>query len=234
MPYIQYGQHRIEYQLDYAARKTLGIKVTPQQAVHVTAPEQATQEKIEQKLRKRASWILRQIDYFQQFPEQQVARQYISGETHRYLGRQYRLKVSDAETTKVLLKGGYIYLSVTDTSDTEAKRKALHTWYRKRTEVKLPEYFQACLRRFRAYDLPEPHLELKRMAKRWGSCTSQGKIILNPDLVRAPKPSIEYVVIHELCHLIIPNHNQRFYVLLTRIMPDWERWKMELERKMLE
>ena len=70
------------------------------------------------------------------------------------------------------------------------------------------------------------------MPKRWGSCTPMGKIILNPELIKAPKACIEYVIVHELCHLIYRDHNQKFFDLQTKEMPDWEKWKMKLEKLM--
>jgi predicted metal-dependent hydrolase len=67
------------------------------------------------------------------------------------------------------------------------------------------------------------------MPKRWGSCTAKGKIILNPELIKAPKGSIEYVITHELCHLIHHDHTQKFFELQAKEMKDWERWKLKLE-----
>jgi predicted metal-dependent hydrolase len=73
-------------------------------------------------------------------------------------------------------------------------------------------------------------LSLRNMPTRWGSCTPKGKIILNPELIKAPKGCIEYVIIHELCHLVHHDHTQKFIDLQTKVMPDWEKWKMKLEK----
>ena len=71
---------------------------------------------------------------------------------------------------------------------------------------------------------------IREMPTRWGSCTAKGKIILNPELIKAPKVCIEYVIIHELCHLIYHDHTQKFLDLQTTEMPDWEKWKLKLEK----
>ena len=68
------------------------------------------------------------------------------------------------------------------------------------------------------------------MEKRWGSCTRNGKITLNPEMIKAPKACIEYVMVHELCHLVHHNHTRDFYDLQSRMFPDWQKWKDKLEK----
>ena len=74
---------------------------------------------------------------------------------------------------------------------------------------------------------------IKRMSKRWGSCTPKGRIVLNPEIIKTSSKCIEYVVIHELCHLIYPNHSNDFFRLQKKIMPEWEKWKMKLEKTLV-
>jgi predicted metal-dependent hydrolase len=95
---------------------------------------------------------------------------------------------------------------------------------------KFQEVFAEVLPRFRRFDVGAPKMELRRMKNRWGSCTASGTILLNPELIKAPKRCIEYVATHELCHLIIPEHNKKFFALLSEMMPGWERWKLSLEK----
>jgi len=83
---------------------------------------------------------------------------------------------------------------------------------------------------FKQFNLESPSWEIKRMAKRWGSCTPKGKILLNPELIKAPGRCIEYVIVHELCHLVYHSHNKDFYNLQKQIMPNWEKWKKRLEK----
>ena len=91
---------------------------------------------------------------------------------------------------------------------------------------------EQAVKKFALEQIETPPMEIKRMQKRWGSCTADGKIILNPELIKANAKCIEYVVIHELCHLVVPAHNKEFYRLLEEKMPEWERWKERLERTM--
>ena len=227
---LQYGSKTIEFELEYADRKTLGIYVRPDSSVLVKAPEGVGLEKVEEKVRKRASWILKQKSYFLSFQPRTPERLYISGETHLYLGKQYRLKVLEGEELSVKLSGGYFYLTVGSKEDTESIEKLLESWYRKHAQVKFEAYLAECYPLFKRYLSTYPPLQLRKMTLRWGSCTPKGKIILNPELIKAPRRCVEYVILHELCHLVVPNHNGKFFELQERMMPDWKRWKERLEQ----
>jgi len=228
-PYsVQYGSTLISYEVSFAARKTLAIEVHPDLRVTVRAPEGSELETIQQKVKKRVPWILRQQRQFESYLPKLPPRQYVSGETHRYLGRQYRLKVSESETERVKLSRGYFFINLRDKNDTERVKTLLMEWYRQQAERVFRERLEACLTKLRFLQLDEPELEIRQMNTRWGSCTPEGKIILNLRLIQVPKEYIDYVVMHELCHLKEHNHSQRFYELLNRVMPDWQKKRRRL------
>jgi predicted metal-dependent hydrolase len=110
-----------------------------------------------------------------------------------------------------------------------ALEKQLQQWYRQRASIIFEEMLEEVLPKFKRYKIQKPALVKRKMSKRWGSCTPTGKIILNTELIKAPKGSIEYVVIHELAHLVHHNHTKPFFDLLSRILPDWKKWKNRLE-----
>lgn len=226
---IQFGSKTIEYFLEYCNRKTLKITVTPELEVLVKAPFDAEKEKIDFILHKRAPWILKQTNYFLGFFPKQPDKKYLSGETHLYLGRQYRLKIINDDPEKVKLQGRYIYVY---TKKPEKVKELLNEWYYEHALVKYQEYLQSLINDFAKYNINPASLEIRKMEKRWGSCTASGKIILNEELIKAPRGCIEYVIIHELCHLIYPSHNKDFIRLQTAIMPTWEKWKERLEKFM--
>ena len=113
-------------------------------------------------------------------------------------------------------------------SDTEQVRVQVQGWYRKQAQRVFPQRMDAMLPRFRRLDIPQPALAIKDLDARWGSCTDSGVISLNLKLMQVPKPYIDYVIVHELCHLIEHNHSQRFYLLLDRMMPDWRQRRKRL------
>jgi predicted metal-dependent hydrolase len=187
---IAYAGQKIDYSARYSGRKTLAISVHPDGGVEVVAPMGTAQLEIESRLLRRASWVLQQRRYFDQFRPRTPVRHFVGGETHLYLGRQYRLKV----------------------------------------KAKLVERFDAITSRF-ARSLPgKPNLSIRKMKRRWGSYSSNGRITLNVDLIRAPLPCIDYVIVHELAHGRHPHHGRAFFDLLSQMMPDWERRKGTLER----
>lgn len=218
---VQYGGTVISYEVSYAARQTLAIEVHPDLRVTVRAPEGSEPEAIRQKVKKRVPWILRQQRQFETYLPKLPPRQYVSGETHRYLGRQYRLKISQGEAEGVKLTTGFFLITLPDKSDTERVKTLLLDWYRQQAERVFRERLDACLTKLRFLQLAKPELEIRQMETRWGSCTPEGKILLNLRLMQVPKEYIDYVVMHELCHLKEHNHSRRFYELLNRVMPDW-------------
>lgn len=225
--HIQYGATIIDYDIEFAQRKTLSICVNPDSSVCLKAPIDATLKQIQQKVHKRASWILKQKRFFESFGTSTTKRQYISGESHLYLGRQYMLRVKESNVNAVHYQNNIIEIECRHKKDAGI---LLQTWYRQRANVKFQEYAQPIIEQFSIYGVKPQSLSIKKMDKRWGYCTIDGHITLNPRLICAPRCCIEYVITHELCHLIYRSHNKEFYALLTKEMPHWEKWKNKLER----
>lgn len=223
---IQFGSKKIVFMVEYSTRKTLGITVTPDLDVLVKAPVNSSLDKIKEKLLKKAPWIIKQQSFFLSFQPKTPPRRYVGGETHLYLGRQYLLKIESGKMDSVKLKGKYLKVKTLDKSKVERLVKA---WYLQHAKSKFQEIAQPLIDRFKKYNIEPESIVFRDMPTRWGSCTPKGKIILNPELIKAPKGCIEYVIIHELCHLIYHDHTRKFIELQTKEMPDWERWKMKLE-----
>jgi len=223
---IEFGSKRIDFKLEYADRKSLGITVTSDMDVLVRAPVNTPIESIREKIRKKAPWIIKQQSFFLSFHPKTPTRKYVGGETHLYLGRQYRLKINIGETESVKLKAGFIEV---DTKDKARVKDLVIEWYLQNARTKFKSIAQPLIERFKRFDVEPSSIVLRDMPTRWGSCTPKGKIILNPELVKAPKACIEYVIIHELCHLVHHDHTQKFIDLQTKEMPDWEKWKLKLE-----
>jgi predicted metal-dependent hydrolase len=224
---IQYGSRTIPYLLTYSARKTLGITVTPEMEVLVKSPENASIEKIEALLIKKAPWIIKQLNFFIPFHPKTPKRRYVNGETHLYLGRQYQLKLKPGKENKIGFDGRYM---VVIHKPKTPPASILKQWYRERAKNKFAEIAEPLIAKFEKYEVSPSGIYLQEMATRWGSCTPKGRIILNPELIQAPKACIEYVIIHELCHLVHRYHNAKFFDLQQKEMPDWEKWKGRLEK----
>lgn len=229
---VQYGETEISYELLMMNRRSLEIAVHPDKRVVVKAPITQSLESVEAKIRKRARWIRRQIKYFNQFDPRTPERLYVSGETHLYLGKKYRLKIQMSSKNSVVLKNGYFTIQAIQNDSDEIKR-LIEKWYKSRSKVVFSEIFESCWYAFKSENITKPRLRIQKMDKRWGSLSPNGQLTLNLSLIRAPKDCIEYVVIHELCHLIAHNHGPEFYKLLDQTMPDWMKRKHKLELSLI-
>ncbi len=220
---VQYGNQSILFALKYAERKTLAIEVHPDQTVLVIAPPNATLPSIEAKVSHRAAWIAKQQRQFSLYAPPLPVSECVSGKGYRYLGRQYRLKLNAGEVDKVRLWQGRLEVITVTPQDQQSVASLIEEWYRDRATKIFQARYQYCTQLVSPYGI-EHHrgFELRNMRKRWGSCTPRGKIFLNPLLVSAAKDCIDYVIIHELCHVRIHNHSPRFYRLLESILPDWK------------
>ena len=226
---LQYGNTSIAYQLTYTDREKLVIHVHPDASVSVEAPLGSDFTRVEEKVRKRAAWIVKQQRNFRRYSFEIPQRQYVSGESHRYLGRQYRLKViaDDVPIEVVRMDRGIITMFVSSKSPEHVK-KMLDGWMRERARIIFAERVTEWYPRFERCDILYPQVIVRRMKSRWGSCTATGKITLNLKLIQVPKQLIDYIIVHELCHLVEHSHAPAFYALISRIMPDWEERKEKL------
>ena len=230
---LPFGNESIEFRLTRRERKTLSISVTPNLGVEVVAPVDAPLERIFEKVRKRAPWIRKQVRFFSQFQPRTPERQYVSGETHLYLGRQYKLKVVRHIQERVKLYRGQILVQSHRPKDTPVTRDLVERWYRERAHIKFRERLALCQKRFSKPEEYKPRgLIIRDLQQRWGSMTASGNLVLNRSLIRSSVDAIDYVVTHELCHMRHDNHGTEFYELLGRVMPDWEKRKLKLERQL--
>ncbi len=226
---IRYGGQEIGYEVLFAQRRTMEIAVHPDCHVVVKAPVGTPMEDIEGRLGKRARWVVKQLNFFQQFDPRTPPRKYLSGETHLYLGRRYRLKVQQGNGEGVKLSRGVLYVTLGSTNSPEKVKQLLFDWYGAKAREKFGESLSRCLVLFKKLGYSEPDLKLRRMRTRWGSLSSRGTLTLNPELIKAPRDCIDYVITHELCHLEHEHHGPGFYQLLERVMPDWQKRKHRLE-----
>ncbi len=229
--YFDYGNIRIPFIVHSRDRKDLSISVNPDMTVTVLAPENVSFEKVMESVRRRRQWILKQRTYFEEFHPLPPEKRFVSGETHCYLGRQYRLKIKEDKNCGVKLAGRFLNVTVPDKADTGKVKETLGKWFHAHAKIIFRKKLEFCLgsaKSLRILNLPV--LRVRIMSKRWGSCSRSGTITLNQELVKTPLSCIEYVIMHELCHIRIPRHKNEFYLLLSRLMPDWKKRKEKLDR----
>jgi predicted metal-dependent hydrolase len=225
---VSWGTEEIPYRYCFAQRKTLGISVHPDTSVTVKAPLGSSLETIQQFVLKRAGWISRSRRDFEQYLPTQPPRRYISGESHRYLGRQYRLKVEQGDVRSVKCLRGYLWVTSTTEPTPGQTEELLESWYRDHAQVIFSERLKVCHRRTVQEGIPFPDLIIRKMSNRWGSFSAAGRITLNLELIKAPKECIDYVILHELCHFRVKHHGPTFWKLMERLLPDYDERRTKL------
>lgn len=227
---LAYGGERIPFSVEFRNRRKLDITVHPDMRVEVVAPSTSSIEQVLARVERRAGWIRKQLRFFEQYQPKQPSRRYVSGETHIYLGRQYRLKIREGSPESVKLVGKFLYVTTCKRDQAPAVKRLLDLWYMEHAQQILSRRLQQCVTSARSLGLvTTPRFLVRQMVRRWGSCSRSGTVILNVDLVRVPVHCIDYVIMHELCHLLVHDHSPRFYLLLTRCMPDWKQRKARLD-----
>lgn len=230
---LHYGQHVIDYEVVRKANsRKLRLKVHPDQRVVVTAPIEATEAFIQTSVIKKAGWIWQHLQDFANQKNDVLPRRYVSGEAQFYLGRRYVLKVTidshQPEAVK-LYRGKLTVNLLDDTTDKAARvKKLLDNWYQQKAKAVFHQRLLAMLPKA-DWVQGTPSFRVLSMKKQWGSCSTQGNLVLNPHLVKAPKECIDYVILHELCHIAEHNHSDRFWRLLTQVMPNWKVVKTQLD-----
>ena len=209
--------------------KHINLKVKPSGEVILTAPTDSNERDIAYVLKKRAEWIDKKIAFFDAHRDIHV-KEYVSGENFRYLGRNYRLKVIECRDLEVVkLQRGYLQVFVKDTANYEKKQRLIKAWQTQKAKI----HFQKAIEKYKPIVKQEIEtVRIREMKTRWGSCNpSKGYINLNLKLIEKPTECIEYVVFHELAHLVHADHSMKFYNYLNLFMPDWEKRKDRLEKR---
>lgn len=229
-----YGDEAIAYTLireATAKANKVQIKVQPNAEVIVKANDEANAEQIHKAVKKRARWIWQSLQAFKAQQALKTTKHYRSGDMMFYLGRRYVLKLlqSNGKPTVKLIRGQLqVFVPSIEQANIEQIKTLTQHWYRTQAQRIFAERLKALLPKT-DWVKELPPLKILAMEKQWGSCSVQGTIILNPHLIKASKECIDYVILHELCHIAEHNHSERFWRLLTQVMPNWKEVKLRLD-----
>lgn len=231
---FKHGNTAFDYHLILEERRTIAATVYPNSELLVKAPVDATPARIESFLVKKLRWVLKQKRYFSQFKISEQ-KQFVSGETFQYRGRSYKLLLhSNCISERVSLQHGILNVFLAGAKDSSIARLMVENWYTASARRVFPERVRVCSALFNFPEVPVPEVILRRMNKRWGSYSKKlNRITLNRELIRVATRFIDYVIIHELCHVISEKHNAEFYALLESRLPNWRQLKTELELYLL-
>ena len=220
-----------DYRIVREKRKSFAAEVNPDFQVVIKVPNEAPDIAVDDFISRKTKWINKQLDYFRQFNRPENS-QIISGCSVLYLGRQYQLIIEKAPwKNAVRVLKNKIYILSSAPQKTEEINAAFQHWLLSRAQTVFSERLTECMKSFP--NMTQPELKIRKLKKRWGSYLKKHQIVLNPDLIKASKRSIDYVIFHELCHAFYPDHTAEFYSLLSTKMPNWQDVKEKMELKLL-
>lgn len=226
---VSWGARSLRVKVQRIERRVLRIDVQPSGAVLVFAPSGENLAQIEARVCRKRAWIFQEIDRVAGRPSVTPDRHFVSGETHLLLGRQYRLAIEQSDDPQVRVSGTRLRILARRVDDHAHCRRLLGAFYALTAREVFRERLGVVFPPFARKGLPRPSLIIRQMAKRWGSYTPKGRIVLNIDLIRASPDLIDYVICHELVHAFHPNHGTDWRKLFDAMMPDWEGRKARLE-----
>lgn len=221
----------IEFTLERKNIRNINLRICNDGKVYVSAPPAVPFSVIEKFVISKKEYILNAVDKFRLNYAPKTEKQYISGENVTLFGKNLRLKIEKDNEEYVSCDGVYVYIHVKRPDYYNRKKNLFLEWIDRQCIIVFDEIMQEVHKKFIPYNIEFPQLKLRNMTSRWGSCQPyKGIITLNKRLIEAPKCCIEYVVYHEFCHFIHPNHSKQFYLLLQIMMPEWKENKLILEK----
>lgn len=214
--------------------KNINLRIRHDGNVYVSAPKSVPKNVVDTFVISRCEFIKNAIDRFTVNDIPKPEMQYISGENVTILGKNMRIKIMKDTNEYVSYDGVYVYIHVKRPDYYNRKKNLLNNWLDEQCNTVFNEIIYEVHKKFIPYGVSYPQLRLRNMTSRWGSCLpNKGIITLNKRLIEAPKNCIEYVVYHEFCHFVHPNHSKQFYSLLQVMLPDWRGSKQLLERSII-
>lgn len=221
---IQFGLTPIPFRIQRSDRRgTVALTIEETGKLVVTAPEGVTIDRLNGIVRHKAPWVLQRLRRASERPPPPSEREFVTGETVLYLGRQLRLKVVESDEEHPRIWAGWYEVPVTarmkGTDRRREVRRRLAGSLKQHADLYLPDRLADVCRRL---PMVKPSIIVREQAKRWGSCDAKGTLRINWRMIQAPIPLIEYVLVHELVHLEHPNHDRAFWSAVGRAMPDYE------------
>ena len=231
---IQFGKTEINYDILYSdRRRNATLSVYPMKQIEITVPQDLEREHIQNLVRKKASWIIKQVLWFDEILQVDSQKEHVNGETYLYSGRQYRLKITNKQARpEAKLIGKYLEVALPENTPQNKQKKiikvAIYDWYRKQAHKKVLDAVKDYSKKL---GIEPPKFIIKNQYKRWGSCTKNNILNFNFRIAMAPASQINYVVAHELCHVLHKDHSVKFWKSLSTIMPDYEDRKEALRKE---
>lgn len=220
----------IEFKVVYSKRRTIGISVHTDSTVIVRVPHLTSMKTISRIVKEKYEWVVKHRDNYRNLDNNNLKRSYTSGEIHFFRGKEFILKIEESTRYSVRFLENKIEIGTDKTNDPDFIRKLLYAGYKNEAQKYFPQLLSKVLTEHQIYGFKPAKLIIRTMKRRWGSCSNKGVITLSTELIKLSDLYIEYVIIHELCHLKHHNHGPNFYNLLSQVFPEWKTVRKELRK----
>jgi len=207
----------IEYTLRRSDRKTASIYIERDGEVSVLVPKSLDDSQIEELIESKRRWIYTGLAEWQDLNATRVQREFVSGEGFLYLGRSYRLQIVEEQDVPVKLKDGYFCLRSSDEQDHDCF-SVFKEFYRDKGRQRIPRRVASYQSQF---DVTPKSIKIVELQNRWASCSPNGNLNFHWKCMMAPLTVLDYIVVHELAHLIHPNHTEAFWNEVDKVLPDY-------------
>jgi predicted metal-dependent hydrolase len=218
----------IEFNVLYSRRRSLGISVLPDSKVIVRVPYLTSFKTISRIVTEKSNWIIKHRDSYRINIKNRRSKLYEPGETHLFRGNECVLKIGKSLKSYIKFYDNTIEVGIGKTDNAMAIKRLVYTGYKNEASIVFPEIMNRVLNQFEVQKFRPAELVIRTMKRRWGSCSNKGIITLSTELIKLPDLYIEYVIIHELCHLKHHNHGAGYYKLLSELFPGWKTVRKEL------
>lgn len=226
---IIYKDIPINFEIEYKKRKTFAIEIIPPNKIKVKSPRGILKSKIEELVHSKANWIIKKLEEFKDIEHMQIERRFVDGEIFMYLGKEYILKITQNKNLKkaeVSICNEFIHVK-TPKTEIEIIKKIMIEWYKIECDKKIRERIEVYGQKLG--EMPRI-IKVKEQKRRWGTCTSRRDVLFNWKCIMAPIDVIDYIVVHELCHLVHMNHSANFWSLVKLNFPHYEEKKQWLRK----
>ena len=220
----------IKYRIIYSRRRSIGISIKPDSTVTVHAPYRTSQKTIEKLIISKSRWIAKHLENFKSSVKINNNHPVKNGSVVLFSGRQFEINIFSASRNHVLIEDKTILIGLKDPADYGLASRVLEKWLKEKAELVFHDRFYSILAKYKSYNFTPSELRVRALKRRWGSCTTRGCITLSSELIKLEDNFLDYVILHELCHLKHHNHGKEFYMLLTEVFPEWKKTRQVLKK----
>lgn len=224
----------LNYKIIFSNRRSISIILHPVKGITVRAPYRTSLKTIEKFVFQKAGWIQKTLDKYKSAKNLNEDKRFANGEKTILMGREYELKVTPYVQDHITLNDNIIEIGISNENDPHLIRSKLNRWYMNKAREIIPGRIIEIINKYDEYAFVPTAIRIRKMKSRWGSCNSKGRVTINSELVKVNAALIDYVIIHELCHLKFHNHGSEFYRMLQSLVPDYKALRKELRAYHLE